>query len=325
MRVASACFLMMITVTACYCGETTSQAIDDATDWSPSELWDHRNPLTVRVQRRTCMRCSSHASSLQGQNLFRRFSPRRKTPFSGPNEYSAPSSLQDNEINGVGVIPHVRDLSRQQNSDDVAVLTLDDYNGQQTLVYKLAPGAIFGGVRRNEGVGISSSDMFEKLDRNRIYGTVLNSNKNIIVKHRGNVYLGIPYRLPSHGRNRFRLKGKIDPLSNPLTKWKIQYLYPKPPLSSMDNPYLPSKTERYIRSRTSQRIKLDSALEAQRPTGSGSLLYPLAKAVQIGRAKTRGAWLSFLLLHYLGFLPHVPGIPKHKDPLDVMTSIKNTL
>ncbi|XP_066942823.1 uncharacterized protein [Macrobrachium rosenbergii] len=323
MHVASACFLMVTTATVWCCGETTSQAADDDTDWSLSELWDHRNPVTVGVQRRTCIHCSSHASSLQGQN--RRFSPRRKTPVFSRNKYSAPSSLKDHEVNAIGVMPHVRGLSRQQNSDDIAVLTVDDYNGQQTLVYKLAPGAIFGGVRRNEGKGISSN-MYGKLDRNRIYGTVLNNNDNIIVRHRGITYLGVPYpQLPSQGKNRFRLKGKIDPLSNPLTEWRIHYLHPKPPLSSMDNPYLPSKIERYIRSRTSQRMKLDSALEEHRPTGSNSLLYPLAKAVQIGRAKTRGAWLSFLLLHYLGFLPQVPGIPKHKDPLDVMTSIKNTL
>ncbi|KAG7158594.1 uncharacterized protein LOC121878424 [Homarus americanus] len=190
--------------------------------------------------------------------------------------------------------------------DMSAVLTTDLYQGKRTLVYKLTPGSIFGGVRSIRNNHKTNNN------KQRITNRDFNSYDNRQTAVYSNAYMSSPYGL-RNGENNY------NAITRPHHKWGIHYLRSPPPISSMDNPYLPPHG-RHQEPKPLLEIPLKAVVES----GSELVLNPVGKVVLATRSKARGAWVSFLLLHYLGFVPQVPGLPRHVDPVFVRPSSVNT-
>ncbi|XP_063586894.1 uncharacterized protein LOC134764244 [Penaeus indicus] len=240
------------------------------------------------------------------------------------------------------ILDELRDLEGEARGAGGAVLTTDVYQGKKTLVYKLAPGnAIFGGRVRKTSPDASSEtapNLQERFDTKGVIYTDVGigpTASQMEAAHPPTAGVRPPVKLPVPNRQFQRppLPPRPPPhapadAAGATTTWKLHYMKPPPPISAMHNPYLTTRRPSPRPSHTPQvpiRWRKRKPAAGLAPTISEVLFYPLGKAVQVARSKARGAWVSFLLLHYLGFIPPVPGIPRHQDPDDVPFSIMNMI
>lgn len=229
------------------------------------------------------------------------------------------------------ILDELRDLEGEARGGGGAVLTADVYQGKKTLVYKLAPGnAIFGGKIRKtnpEANSEAAPNLQERFDSNGVvYADV---GVGPVAGVRPPVKVPAPSRQFQHTPlpPRPPPRAPVD-ATGTTTTWRLHYMKPPPPISAMHNPYLTTRRPSPRPSRPPQvpnRWRKRKPAASFVPTISEALFYPLGKAVQVARTKARGAWVSFLLLHYLGFIPPVPGVPRHEDPDDVPFSLMNML
>ncbi|KAK7069830.1 hypothetical protein SK128_004235, partial [Halocaridina rubra] len=200
------------------------------------------------------------------------------------------------------------------------ILVSDIYKGRRTLVYKLAPGGIFQGIRQE------SLPTESQISPHQYKHWDSNDDFSINTKLRDSQYVGTH---PVHfsGRNKQNpFKGKTKkPARSPHIRWNVHYVQPPPSISSMENPYLPTKMKKREKPKLLRVLNVNNPVFPHPPPGSNLFMYPIAKAMQVARTKARGARISFLLLHYLGFMPFIPGFPRHKDPKEVMTGIMHTM
>lgn len=192
-------------------------------------------------------------------------------------------------------------LKEVAGNDTRAVLTSGEYQGKTALVYKLAPGTIVAGVRRNHDEEIERQITEKHFD---IYDNdYAASHEDIDIS-------------PHKVGNDEIFRSAIAP--GPTQSWEIHYLNAPPSLSSRDKPHLLHSSTRTIPEHLRGPINTAAA------AGADVVLTPVGVAVKASRSKVRGTWLSFLLLHYMGFIPQLPGLPRHIDPFLVAPSIHNT-
>lgn len=192
-----------------------------------------------------------------------------------------------------------------------AILTPHIYQGKRRLVYKLTPGAIFGGVRTRHNA---------QEPNNKIHDENIGANsgiRNYFIANQGkhsNVYSGA-YTSPhitTTRKTEYKRRSHIPSPSS--VGWEANYQQlPPPPLSSMENPYLPAQGDANQNVRPGTRAGNNSGPKAG-GTSESVVLLPAAHGLRAVRSKVRGAYVSFLLLHYLGFIPEIPGFPRHRDP-----------
>ncbi|XP_037777549.1 uncharacterized protein LOC119574399 [Penaeus monodon] len=253
------------------------------------------------------------------------------------------SSLSSRQVDMMlEILDELRDLEGEARGGGGAVLTTDVYQGKKTLVYKLAPGnAIFGGKVRKTSPDASSEtapNLQERFDTKSVIYTDVGigpTASQMEPARPPTAGVGPPIKVPVPSRQFQRppLPPRPPPhapadAAGATTTWRLHYMKPPPPISAMHNPYLTTRRPSPRPSHTPQvpiRWRKRKPAAGLAPTISEALFYPLGKAVQIARTKARGAWVSFLLLHYLGFIPPVPGIPRHQDPDDVPFSIMNMI
>ncbi|CAL4136924.1 unnamed protein product [Meganyctiphanes norvegica] len=218
-----------------------------------------------------------HRSANIGIETEENNSPRRQIPNVGWTTASRTGSHNPprNTYNHHQMKAHVKNTKSPNDmvesvpftsQNKQAVLTMDNYDGQERLVYKLAPGpgAIIAGRRRDH--------QFENY--NSIPGSNYHKQVNYIKSHQKHKIRG---PLFYNRDNTFKNK----PINNKI--------YP---------------------------LKLSSILATK--------VWPIAKVFNIGRLKARGAFLSVVLMNYLGLVT-IPGFPQHMDPSDVMTTFMNML
>lgn len=198
-----------------------------------------------------------------------------------------------------------------KHGDGSALLTPDVYQGKRMLVYKLAPGAIFGGVRTESKNHKNKKSQSSATDVDDYENTHANTDPRVVKS---------AYR-------RYKGDKRKKFIHHPVFKWGVQYLQEPTPLTAMKNPYVPSDSNNLrLGSRAKQKLTGRVKIGA-RGVGSGSedvVVRWMAQTVHWARSKARGAWVSLLLLHYLGFLPRLPGLPRHTDPDQVTPSVVNS-
>ncbi|XP_071550934.1 uncharacterized protein [Panulirus ornatus] len=204
-----------------------------------------------------------------------------------------------------------------------AVLTTDVYQGKRMLVYKLAPGDVFAGKRT--AAATRNHEDIKQSQSNAVY---FDGYENPHEYSDSKVVLSGYRRYKGNDINRNFIR-------RPISKWSVQYLKAPQPLASMANPYLPSGSNDLSpgfrarpKHKPGRRVKAAGTVGG---AGVGAqkevvavMQRQVAKTVQAARNAGRGVWLSLLLLHYLGFLPQLPGLPRHTDPDEVTHTVVNT-
>ncbi|KAK4312228.1 hypothetical protein Pmani_016308 [Petrolisthes manimaculis] len=213
----------------------------------------------------------------------------------------------------------------QHHMDPRVILAPEVYQGRETLVYKLAPGIhIFNGVpakydsHKNTDVHSEPNYNYDTNSKALSADLTTPGKKTEIQpdKYEYNLQETEGSYYPA---SEVREESDMLQAADTRPAWRVHYRKPPLHLSAMHNPYR-TQLRKGNKRQKHQYIKASPGKSV-----TDLVLFPFAHGIRKTHTGFRSAWLSFLLLHYLGFLPELPGVPRHRDPATLRHSTRNTI
>ncbi|KAK3874597.1 hypothetical protein Pcinc_020489 [Petrolisthes cinctipes] len=208
----------------------------------------------------------------------------------------------------------------QHHMDPRVILAPEVYQGRETLVYKLAPGIhVFNGVPAkydsHKTTDVDSGPKFNYDTNSKALSANLTTpGKETEIQPDKYEYNRQETESSYYPGSEVRDESDMLEAADTRTAWRVHYRKPPLHLSAMHNSY---RTQLRKGNKRQKHRYIKSVRDL--------VLFPFARGIRKTHSGLRSAWLSFLLLHYLGFLPELPGVPRHRDPATLRHSTRNAI